>query len=105
MTHPSLDLFVSYSRSDTPFVDNLEHNLNTSGYTTWVDRRKLEGGQHFPQEIEAAIERCRAVLVVLSPRAINSPYVQSEIAYAATQGKPLIPLLLKPCRSVPQLVH
>lgn len=38
-------IFINYSRTDSAFVDQLEADLQQNGYNTWVDRRKLEGGQ------------------------------------------------------------
>ena len=52
-----VEAFFSYSRSDSEFVDRLDADLRARDFKTWVDRRKLEGGQNWQQEIERAIER------------------------------------------------
>ena len=50
-------VFVSYSRKDTLFADRLDVSLKSRGFDTWVDRRKLEGGQDFTDAIQGTIER------------------------------------------------
>ena len=84
--------FVSYSRTDTAFVDALDARLRFAGFQTWIDRGHLEGGQQWLQEIEAAIDACTVMLVVLSPDAMRSKYVAMEYQYAFRRGKLLIPL-------------
>ena len=32
-----MNIFVSYSRLDFPFVRDLDHELRASGFRTWVD--------------------------------------------------------------------
>lgn len=97
MQAASIDIFISYSRRDAAFVDSLAADLAQYGFTVWVDRRKLEGGQDFSAKIGAAIDRCRIMLAVLSPEAVHSRYVNHEHALAAAKGKIIIPILLKPC--------
>jgi hypothetical protein len=70
--HASADLAISYARTDSDFVDRLEADLTAQGYSTWVDRRKLEGGQVWDAVIRNAIDHCRVVLVVISPDALAS---------------------------------
>ncbi|HEY1348874.1 MAG TPA: TIR domain-containing protein [Ktedonobacteraceae bacterium] len=94
-------IFISYSRSDSGFVDRLEADLQARGLHTWVDRRKLEGGQVWLDELEKAIEGSQIVLVVLSPDAVQSRYVRMEYRYAQSLGRPVIPLEYQSCPRVP----
>ncbi|HLV97323.1 MAG TPA: TIR domain-containing protein [Ktedonobacterales bacterium] len=92
MAGEPLSIFISYSRDDSIFVDELESDLKDHGFFVWVDRRKMEGGQNFRSEIKKAIDRCRVILVVLSPEAMESKYVRQEYEYADGQDKHIIPL-------------
>jgi basic membrane protein A len=93
----TIDIFISYTRGDTRFVDRLETGLHALGFTTWVDRRKLESGQNWERELQGAIDRARAVVVVLSPAAVDSDYVRAEYSYAIDKKKPVVPLVYRPC--------
>lgn len=101
MNASTLSIFISYSRSDSGFVDRLEADLQARGLRTWVDRRKLEGGQVWLDELEQAIERSQIILVVLSPTAVQSRYVRMEYRYAQSLGRPVIPLEYQACPRVP----
>jgi hypothetical protein len=86
-----LSLFISYSRTDSAFADRLFADLLARSFRPWMDRRKLEGGQDFLNEIQSAIDRCQVLLLILSPEAMASKNVRREYRYAADQqGKPII---------------
>ncbi len=92
MPGEALSLFISYSRTDSAFVDRLEADLRARGFRPWVDRRKIEGGQDWEAELQKAIDLCQTMLVVLSPEAMASKYVRREYRYADGEGKQIIPL-------------
>jgi hypothetical protein len=87
----SADIVISYSRTDSDFVDRLEADLKAHNLTTWVDRRKLEGGQVWEADIRSAIDHCRVLLVVISPDALDSPWVTKEYRYALKRHKEASP--------------
>lgn len=97
----SLDVVISYSSSDSKFVDRLESDLKGHHLTTWVDRRKLVGGQVWDAEIRSAIDRCRILLVVISPKALASPWVAQEYQYALKHHKEVIPVRYYPTERLP----
>jgi hypothetical protein len=99
--HAPVDVVVSYSRTDSDFVDRLEADLNAHQVTTWVDRRKLEGGQAWNAEIRSAIDQCRILLVLISPDALGSPWVRQEYRYALKQHKEVIPVRYHPTAGLP----
>lgn len=101
MTVSAISIFISYSRTDSTFVDRLEADLQARNFRTWVDRRKLEGGQVWLDELEKAIERSHIMLVVLSPEAVKSKYVRMEYRFAQGLGKLVIPLEYQHCPRVP----
>ncbi len=85
-------VFISYARADsTAFVDRLEGDLKAQQVHPWVDRHGLEGGQEWMEIIQDAIDECQALVVVLSPAAVQSQFVRMEYRYAASQGKLVIP--------------
>lgn len=86
------EFFISYSRADSAFADRLYTALVGRGYTAWMDREKLEGGQRFTPEISKQIRECQCVLVLLSPTSITSDWVEKEVQYAHNINKVIIPL-------------
>jgi TIR domain len=91
------DAFISYSREDAEFVDRLEADLRAREFDFWVDRRRIEGGREWEQEITRAIERYSLVIAVLSPPAVRSPNVRFERDEALRLAKRIVPVLYKVC--------
>lgn len=94
-------IYISYSTQDEPFVNELRRALESFDLKTWVDSNKLVGGSKLVPEIERAIEDARGFLAVLSPNAVNSPWVRREIQRALEVererkgvGYRVVPLLL-----------
>jgi hypothetical protein len=75
-------VFISHAISDDAFVRELRLVLEGLHIPVWVDSRNLRGGNALAPEVARAIEQARQVLVVLSPRTINSPWVRREISRA-----------------------
>ncbi len=92
----SLDVFISYSRSDSEFARRLNDALQIQGKTTWFDQESIASGTDFQKEIYQGIATADNFLFVLSPRAVQSPYCADEVAYAASLNKRFVTLLYQP---------
>jgi formylglycine-generating enzyme required for sulfatase activity len=90
-------VFISYSRKDIAFIEQLVVDLKIADLEAWYDLSGLEGGSHWRKEIEKAIKASQYVVVVLSPDAVTSTWVEEEILYAKHLGKRIIPLLFRTC--------
>lgn len=88
------DLFISYSRDDSEFVQILFDALESEGRSTWVDWDIPASTEWFP-EIEQAIESADNSLFVLSPAWSDSQICLKEYRHAVDSGKRLIPLQCK----------
>jgi WD40 repeat protein len=86
--------FISYSRVDRAYADNLALNLHKSGIVVWYDY-ELANGDRWEQVIKDRIDGCAALIVVMSPSAEQSNWVKREINRAEMRGKPILPLLLE----------
>jgi hypothetical protein len=108
MTTPSpkaLNVFLSYCSEDKARVRNLYHFLCNAGFDVWMDEQKILGGQDWDLEINKALHKAEAVIVIFSKRSINKEgYIQKELRLALDkyEEKPdgtiyLIPALLEEC--------
>jgi predicted ATPase len=97
MTKTPISIFISYAHADSAFVDRLEADLRKLGFDPWVDRERLKGGQRWRRELQEAVKRAQALLVVLSPDAIASQNVQIEYNYVLELGNLVIPLYFRQC--------
>ena len=88
------DVFVSYSRQDSPFVTRLAAAIESNGKKVWIDTSGIEDTEVFPLAIRSAIESSDAFLFVISPASVASPFCEQEVDYALSLNKRLVPVLL-----------
>ncbi|HZV22566.1 MAG TPA: TIR domain-containing protein, partial [Luteimonas sp.] len=90
------DVFVSYARSDKGRVAPLVAAIEAKGWSVWWDP-EITPGQEFDDQIDAEIEKARAVLVVWSPVSVASRWVRGEAREAAERGI-LVPVRFEQAR-------
>jgi hypothetical protein len=88
-------VFVSYSRRDEAYVARLADYLVAQSIEVWVDRRRLRAGVNWERELRERVDGCAALIVVMTPDAQDSNWVQSEVQQAQDGNKPIFPLLLR----------
>jgi TIR domain len=86
-------IFVSYSRSDAEYVTKLVEYLRAQGLTIWVDAN-LDPGDRWNTTIREQIEASAVLLLVMTPAAEAAEWVERELQYAQSLGRPIVPLLL-----------
>ncbi|NWF67878.1 MAG: TIR domain-containing protein [Chloroflexi bacterium] len=89
------DVFLSYIRKDRDAMMRIRGSLRDNNLSVWTDENLTPGTPLWRQAIESAIEHAGCLMVILSPDAKQSPWVQRELDYATTQDKPIIPLLVR----------
>ena len=85
-------VFLSYDHEDSRKVGTIVAALEGHGHSVWVDRQ-IAGGTQYSTEIESALERCDAVVVLWSERSVRSAWVRDEAAAGRDLGK-LVPVSL-----------
>lgn len=96
-------IFISYSTKDRVFAELASIKLTEAGIGVWRDQGLLRAGGDWRNGIERGIADSSAVLVALTPRSVESPYVTFEWAYALGKGKTVIPIKLEQCGVHPRL--
>lgn len=92
----TVKLFVSYARSDAAFVRALVSGLEAAGHDTWVDTDDLVGSEQWRASIVDGVRSSDAVLLVVSPRSMESNYVEREVVVAADQRRRILPIVAEP---------
>jgi WD40 repeat protein len=90
------DVFLSYSRRDSGFVDRLASALRERGKDVWVDVEGIRDAEVFPEVLRRAIESSDAFAFVISPDAVKSSFCAEEVEHAARLNKRIVPLALRP---------
>jgi Flp pilus assembly protein TadD len=85
-------VFLSYDHEDASVAAAIASALEKAGHAVWWDRR-IHGGAEYNLEIESAVERSDAVVVLWSQRSVNSAWVRDEAGEGRDQRK-LVPVLI-----------
>ncbi len=87
-------VFISYAREDQAYVRELAADLRGRGFGVWMDDR-IDFGDRWWRTIVQAVRSSAAVIVVMTPAAEQSEWVEKEILLAQREKKPTFPLLLR----------
>jgi hypothetical protein len=98
---PKARVFISYSRKDMGFADQLEAALKARGFEALIDRTEIYAFEDWWRRIQSLIVKADTVIFVLSPDAVSSDICRKEVAFAASLNKRFAPIV---CRSV-DVVH
>jgi hypothetical protein len=90
---PQFDVFISYAAGDSAVADELRSDLEKSGLKCFMAEKDILVAAEWQDSIRAALIGSKRVLVLLTPRSINRPWVLMETGAAWALGKPLIPAL------------
>jgi uncharacterized protein YjbI with pentapeptide repeats len=74
-------LFISYTHTDSPFVDEIETHLNKKGVRFWRDVHHSTAGR-LERQIDRAIRLNPTVLLILSSESVKSDWVEHEARLA-----------------------
>lgn len=89
-----LRVFISYSRSDLPFVLRLQGELTAHGAEVSIDREGIEKSEEWWPRIKQLIAEASAFVFAISPGSVASPICLDELAVAVSAHKRLIPIVV-----------
>jgi|GEM_PF-6708016 len=93
---PQHDIFISYSRANLADAERLYHDLTVRGFKVWWDKKALASrGKTFLNEIRDAITTCQRLILIVSPDAVASQWVEYEWRHALAHCKIVHPILLE----------
>jgi len=91
-----LRVFISYSRDDLAFADQLHAALNTYGFDSVIDRHGISGGEDWKRRLSNLISEADTVVFVLSPTSARSPICAWEVGEATRLSKRILPIIWRP---------
>lgn len=75
-TGQGLRIFLSYGHdANTPVVELLRADLETAGYSTWIDTSEIKAGEDWRESIVRGIDGSSSVLAFLSKHSVRDPGV------------------------------
>ncbi len=85
-------VFISYSKKNKTYAQELKVQLLNLGFDVWIDE-VIEPGDGWFRSIRQAIKDCAAFVLIMTPESENSHWVNLELLHALEYHKPIFPLL------------
>jgi hypothetical protein len=104
MAEKSESYFLSYSRQDQEFARKLARDLADAGKSVFFDQDSIPPGVDWTAAIQAALDGCSCLLILLSPHSIASRNVLDETRFALDNNKRVVPILMSECK-IPFWIH
>ena len=100
-----MQVFISHAQADEPLVGNISTVLKEAGLEVWEANSCLMPGDNLGHEVARALEESQAMVVLLTPEALHSPWVKWEIECALSGTRyrnRLIPVLVGDPQQLPE---
>ena len=103
-----MNIFISHAAADRSAATRLADSLKSYGFAVTNPLLDAAPGDNVALKVGKALEDAAAMVVLLSPDATKSEWVQHEIGYALSspqfEGR-LIPVMLRPTSDIPWILH
>jgi sulfatase modifying factor 1 len=95
-------VFISHARKDADFAHRLAADLKQLGVQIWIAPESIRPGEGWVKAIERGMRESSHVVIVLTPPALDSKWVEKETEVAIAlerEGRlQIFPLDVKPCK-------
>jgi hypothetical protein len=88
-------IFVSYSRRDADFAQQIEEYFQGSGHDVFTDVKDIQAGVIWTSAIENNISNCDIFVVIVTHASLRSLEVEKEVLQAQRENKKIIPSIHK----------
>ncbi|MGH7450587.1 MAG: toll/interleukin-1 receptor domain-containing protein [bacterium] len=102
-----MKVFISHSHSqiDEPLVRTVTKALQNAGLEVWDDRIEIFPGDNWAEKVAQALRESEAMVVLLTPNALDSQWVDHDIGYALGEYRfrnRLVTVLAGPPEKLPE---
>jgi hypothetical protein len=101
-------VFISYDQKDKESAKELSDRLVEAGFAVWDAEREILPGDNWALKVGEALEESDAMIVLLSPESVRSPWIKREIEYALGSPKysgRLVPVIVRPTEDIPWVLR
>jgi TIR domain len=87
-------VFISHSSADMWVAKQIAREIEARGATPFLDETHIDAGADFEENILNFLERAHELVVLITPWALDRPYVWAELGAAWSRRIPIVALLL-----------
>jgi pSer/pThr/pTyr-binding forkhead associated (FHA) protein len=97
-------IYVAYERSEWESISApLLLSLQDAGLHVWVDQYLVQGSDEWRAAVEQALHECWLMVLVVSEKSLESPYVRLQYRHFLKRSKPIIPMLYADAKAPTEL--
>lgn len=100
-----MKVFISHSTEDDTLASKVVSYLERAGLDVWYDKREIMPGDNWADKIAQGLRESDAMVVLLTPSALDSDFARRDIDYALSQRpfkRRLIPVLVGDSEDFPK---
>jgi len=99
------DIFISHSKADKATADAVCAALEARRIRCWIAPRDIAPGADWGGAIVEALGNCRALVLIFSANANQSPQIRNEIVQAAHLALPILPFRIEDATPTKSLAY
>ncbi len=88
-----IKVFVSYSRTDKAFANDLVLGLAACGFAPYIDRQDIAAGEDWEKRLQGLISEADSIVYVVSPDSLGSDHCGQEFRQALDLRKRILPVV------------
>ncbi len=103
-----MKVFLSHALADEASAAELAKHLTKDGLEVWRASEQVLPGSNFAEEIGKALRSADAMVVLVSPDAAKSEWLQHEISFAISEPSfrnRVVPVILKASSQMPWILN
>ena len=77
-----MKVFISHSHTDSALAARVSEALRDDGLEVWDPDADVLPGDNWAEKVAQALRESQAMVVLLTPAAVDSPYVRRDMEYA-----------------------
>ncbi len=82
-----MKIFLSYAQKDATLASQLAERLKKKGFTVWTSGEEVMPGDNWAKKIGKALDESELMIILLTPRALESEWLRQDIDYALGSKK------------------
>jgi TIR domain-containing protein len=100
-------IFISHSSKDNADANVMAAWLTEQGHTSYFidydEQGGINAGADWEQALYRQLRQCQAVIALITPDWLESKWCFAEMIQVREKGKPIFPVITKPCQ-IPALL-
>jgi hypothetical protein len=77
-----MQVFICYASQDQKLANQVAAALTAAGFDVWYDKSEILPGDNWGEKVSEGLKKSQAMVVLVTPAALESKEVQSSISYA-----------------------